>query len=135
MSTQQKASPPIMTHRDGAVFAKVWRNVQENGDAFYNVTVGRTFTDKQSGEIRESRSLSGTDILKAQTLLGESYNTISQERAMDRAHAQKPELSTQEPEPAPQGLQAQRDAALNNAAPAQGTTAPDTIKPSHTPEQ
>lgn len=106
MSEQQPGNPPIKTHRDGAVFAKVWRNEREGGEPFYSVTLGRTYSDPESGEVRESRSFSGTDILKAQAQLGEAYRTITQERAYDRANAPVPE----------HGLEAQRDAARAHAS-------------------
>ena len=105
MSDQQAANPPIATHRDSAVFVKVWKNEHE-GRAIYNATIGRTYTDKETGEIRESRSLSGNDILKLQPLLGKAYETISQERAMDRSFASA-QLQ--------KGLESQRDEARSQA--------------------
>ena len=125
MSEQQTANPPVMTHRDGAVFVKVWRNEHENG-AIYNATIGRTYTDKETGEIRESRSLSGDDILKVQPLLGKAYETISQERAMDRSFA------SSEPQ---QGLEAQRDAALAQTPKPQENASEKTRTRNRQPEQ
>lgn len=104
MSDQSTANPLVKTHRDGATFAKIWRNTPDDGNAYYNITVGRTYTDKATGEVRESQSLSANDALKLQPLLGKAYETISQERALDRSH-QTPKLET--------GLEAQRDAALS----------------------
>jgi hypothetical protein len=125
MSEQPAANPPVMTHRDGAVFVKVWRNEHEDR-AIYNATIGRTYTDKESGEIRESRSLSGDDILKVQPLLGKAYETISQERAMDRSFASsKPE----------QGLEAQRDAALSQTPKPQETATANPRTRNRQPEQ
>lgn len=104
MSEEQIANPPIMTHRDGPVFVKVWRNEHEDR-AIYSATIGKIYTHKETGEIRETRSLNSDDILKAQPLLGKAYETISQERALDRQYEVQPE----------QGLQAQRDAARTQA--------------------
>ena len=36
-------------------------------------TVGRTYKDPQTNEYKESRALGGTDMLKAQSLLGEAH--------------------------------------------------------------
>lgn len=105
MSDQQTANTPT-THRDGALFVKVWKNDREHGNPVYSATIGRTYTDKETGELRESRSLSGNDILKLQPLLGKAYETISQERAMDRSFASAlPQ----------QGLESQRDEARSQA--------------------
>lgn len=100
MSEEQTANPPIMTHRAGPVFVKVWCNEHESGP-IYSATIGKIYTHKETGEIRETRSLNADDILRAQPLLGKAYETISQERTRDRKYAPKPE----------QGLEAQRDAA------------------------
>ena len=132
MSTQHTNNPPIKTHVDGAVRVKVWRNTSKNNNVFYTAEPERIYTDPQTGEIRKSHSFAGEDILKAQNLMGDAYQTISQHRAQDlsREH-NKP--SPQEAQ-SPQGLQAQRDAALGNAAPKQGATTPENTKPTRLPE-
>jgi len=110
MSTTETGNGPIKTHPDGAVRVKVWRNeTRDEGKPFYSVTIGRVYRDQETGEWRESRSLSPEDVLKSQPLLGEAYQTIRQEQALDREHAR---TQTQEAEP---GLSAQRDAAMANA--------------------
>lgn len=110
MSEEQTANPPIMTHRDGPVFVKVWCNEHENGP-IYSATIGKIYTHKETGEIRETRSLNADDILKTQPLLGKAYETISQERALDRQYEAKPE----------KGLEAQRDAARHQLPKSQST--------------
>lgn len=80
---REEEFPLVATHRDGAVAVKVWRNFSNEGEAYYSLTVGRTYTDRETGEPRETHSLQGADILKAQALLGDGYRTIIQQRQRD----------------------------------------------------
>lgn len=102
-------SPPIVTHRDGAVSAKIWRNHTNNGDPFYSVTFQRTYTDPQTDKPRESTSFQGTDLLKLQQLAGEAYKSITHHRTLDREDAARQR----------QSLAAERDAVMEQAAPEQ----------------
>lgn len=123
-------NPPIETHRDGAVSAKVWRNITRDGNPSYSVTFQRTYTNPATNQIAESRSFGSTDILKVSQLASEAYRTIGQMRAMDKADrsqnqapqqevAQAPQ-PVQQPASAPQqGLAQQRDAAMTEAQPTQ----------------
>lgn len=74
---QAKPNTPIVLN-DGSVVAKIWRNESEKGGVFYNVTLGKLYTDKQSGETRETSSLQKQDLLSAQFLLRECYGKISE---------------------------------------------------------
>ncbi|MBL4616285.1 MAG: hypothetical protein JKY46_01185 [Robiginitomaculum sp.] len=123
---------PVYTHRDGAISAKIWENTTPKGGTYHTVSFGRTYTDPKTGQPRESQSFQGTDLLKIQQLARESYRTIGQIREMKISHEQ--EKAPQAQEQNTQGLQTQRDAALNNAAPRQEQSAPDNTTPSQTPE-
>lgn len=112
MSDQSEEFPLVDTHNDGAVFAKVWRNHSQDGKAYYSVTVGRLYTDPETGQPRESRSLQGADILKAQAMLGEAYRTVMRERKRDRAQSRHTEPDSVSPPNRQGGLEAQRDAAV-----------------------
>lgn len=126
--TDKPKNPPIATHRDGAVSAKVWRNVSREGEPFYSVTLQRTYTDPKTNEPRETNSFLGTDVLKAQHLAGEAYQTIQQERRRDksdaRAHEDQP---SSKPAKAQQqlGLAEHRDVAFAQAAPRQARAEDD----------
>lgn len=109
---QPTGNPPVYTHRDGALSAKVWRNETHDGRPFYSVTFARTYTDPETDELRESRSFQQTDVLKIQRLAGQAYQTIGQFRAQDREHAQTDRTD---------GLNDQREAAMNGRAKSQGT--------------
>ena len=142
MSETQSGNPPVKTHPDGAVRVKVWRNQTHEGKPFYNVTIGRAYQDRETGQWRESQSFGAADLLKLQPLLNEAYQTIRQEQALDRERAQQPQqpqlLDTPAPEVAPAtGLEAQQQAAMANAAPAPAPEQGQAIQsnPARTPER
>lgn len=132
--SQKTKNAPVATHRDGAISAKVWRNMSNEGNPYYSTTFARTYTNPQTQQIAEAQSFSGTDILKVQQLASEAYNSINQMRSQDKARSQEqaPEQSAQAPTPdelreindpplptqdEPQGLEAQRDIAMAEAEP------------------
>jgi len=130
MSNTQNA-PPAATHRDGAVFAKVWRNWNQKGEPFYSLDIGRTYTDTKTGKLRESNSFTGTDILKIGPLSNKAYESIGQLREADRAKERsqvQPEQNGYAPQqpsqPAQGDIAAQRDAVMGQAAPQQHAQAP-----------
>lgn len=120
--SEQKTNPLIETHRDGAVSAKVWRNLSQDGKPFYSVTFQRTYTDPSTNKVAESRTFQGTDILKVPQLAGDAYRTIGKMRELDRENhtqdraPQQQSLAIAQPE---QGLAQQRDAVMENATPTQ----------------
>lgn len=115
MSDQSEEFPLVETHNDGAVFAKVWRNHSQEGKPYLSVTVGRIYTDPETGQVRESRSLQGADILKARAMLDEAYRTVLRERQRDRDNARE---ASQQRDVQPDrrgGLEAQRDSAVGRS--------------------
>ena len=123
MSDDNRGQGPLQTFRDGAVCVKLWRQDSPESGPFVSATVGRTYRDPVTGDYRESRSLGGTDMLKAQALLGEAHREALRWREHFReagreAAAQLPLPETEAvPEPSRPSLAEQRDAALANAAP------------------
>lgn len=122
--SEQSNNPLVETHRDGAVSAKVWRNVSQEGKPFYSVTFQRTYTDPATNNVAESRTFQGTDILKVPQLAGDAYRTIGKMRELDRADRAQTKAPQQQPvqqavaQPQ-QGLAQQRDAAMEHAEPNQ----------------
>lgn len=128
--SEQSNNPLVETHRDGAVSAKVWRNISQEGKPFYSVTFQRTYTDPATNKVAESRTFQGTDILKVPQLAGDAYRTIGKMRELDRADRAQTQAPQQNVEPQQQpekqavaqpeqGLAQQRDAVMENAAPTQ----------------
>lgn len=111
--TDNKKNAPVATHRDGAVSGKIWRNINKDGDPYYNVTFQRTYTNAE-GRLAETSSFNRNDLLKVKELASEAYRTIGIQREMDRENDQQPQHEQREP-----SLAEQRDAAMSNAAPTQ----------------
>ena len=121
---QKDKNPPIQTHRDGAISAKVWRNYSNEGEPFYSVTFQRTYTDPKTKEPRETNSFLGTDVLKVQQLAAEAYRTIGHERQLDKDYAKSQEAGRDatgqgKSSPEQQRLSQERDAAFERSAPEQ----------------
>ncbi len=66
---------PVDTIRDGALKATIWENEGSKG-AFYNVEFSRTYKDEQD-QYQDSRSFSGSDLLRVAHLAGKAYDRIS----------------------------------------------------------
>lgn len=118
-------NPPIERFYDGAVNAKVWRNINKDGNPYYNVRFSKIYTDPQTGQPAETQSFSGSDILKVQRLAAQSYHAIDRMKKLDRDQARQ---NTPQQEPMRDGnpdqnhnLAQQRDNVMHNAAPDQQT--------------
>ncbi|MGB6229103.1 MAG: hypothetical protein WBF53_03125 [Litorimonas sp.] len=90
---------PIKRHYgpDG-VFAKVWEQQTDDGKLFYTATVGRTFTDPDTGQARDGSSLTQAQMNALPGLIMQANQTI------DLLNQRRPENEC--------GLKAQRDAAF-----------------------
>lgn len=137
MSTQNqpKKKAPIHTIRDGAVSLKIWENFSKEGRPFYNVTIGRTYTDKATGQARETTSLHTNDLDKLFYLSTEAKRIIGMvternaEMKYTQAQGQPQVQQTPTQQSLAQGLSAQRDAALANIpAPQKGNSLDNTVR-------
>ncbi len=117
MTTNQPKQPPVATLRDGAVSAKVWRNISSDGKPHYSTTLQRTYTDPKTGAPRESQSFQGVELLKLQLLAKQAYVTESRFRERDRQQEQKKEQSAQYEAPLAEqvGLAQQHNEAMDQA--------------------
>ena len=118
--SEEKGNAPIQTLRDGAVVVKLWQQDGPKGP-FVTATLGRTYKDNETGEYGESRSLSGSDVLKGHALLLDAH------REMGRWREYFNEVAPQPEEKPTQGLSAQRDEVLAQAKPPQRDNGPDRI--------
>lgn len=72
MSTKQKEPlRPADTIRDGALKATIWENQGENG-VYHTTTLARTYEDR-NGDLRDTNSFSGTDLLRIAELARAAY--------------------------------------------------------------
>ncbi|WP_300532441.1 hypothetical protein [Maricaulis sp.] len=73
------------TLRDGAIKATIWERQGERGQ-FYATELARTYQDRD-GNLHDSRSFSGTDLLKVSELAKTAYQRtqeLKREKAQDR---------------------------------------------------
>lgn len=116
-------NPPVEVHRDGATSAKIWRNVNKDGNPHYSVTFQKTYTNPETQQIAESRSFWSTDILKVKQLAEKAYDSIGRMRELDKSERhqmQEPQQPNEPPLPTvgeQQGLEAQRDIAMADVEP------------------
>lgn len=94
MSTNT-TNAPIDKHFDGPTFMKIWRNFNQDQQPYYNTTVGRIYTDKESGEVRETRNLGDDDLLRLAGLAARARHSIRRFKAQDREQAQSQEQGAQ----------------------------------------
>ena len=73
----ESTSPqPIQRFRIGLIEAAVWQNTADNNRVFYNVTLQRSFQDRE-GEWKTTGSFSHTDLLNVARLAERAESWIS----------------------------------------------------------
>ena len=119
--SEKKGDPPWATHRDGSLSAKIWRNESADNGAYYSVTFQKIYTDKATGEARETRNFTATDLLKLQPLAMDAYKSVGefrqQERQFEKAQRRDEIPVTRS------SMAAVRDAAMKKVAPKSNRTA------------
>lgn len=70
---------PIEIFRDGSLKASLWGNRNEHG-VRYSVDLVRSYTDAE-GKWHDTRSLSGSELLRGARLLEQAYDRILQLRS------------------------------------------------------
>lgn len=68
--------------RDGNLKASIWRNEGEKGP-FYSVNLARVYRDEH-GELRDSHSFAGADLLRVSELARRTYERAQELRRTDR---------------------------------------------------
>ncbi|WP_416877426.1 hypothetical protein [Litorimonas sp.] len=109
---------PIWKRNIGAVNVAVWEQQPTKGNPFYTVSFGKTYKDRETGQVRESRSFTQADMNQLPVLINEANHKIGLLMEAQRLHAQDqtPAQDT--------GLQTQRDQVMQSAkaAKANGVT-------------
>jgi hypothetical protein len=67
---------PVQTLRHRSIKATIWRNETDKGPMF-NVTITRSWRDKESGEWRDTHSLGYDDLMNVAALMYEAHAFIS----------------------------------------------------------
>lgn len=67
---------PVAILREGALKVSIFRNETERGEN-YAMVPGRIYTDKETGQVREATSLSGSEPLRMAHLLTKSHDRVT----------------------------------------------------------
>ena len=82
MDNTEDRNQPRDILRDGNLKASIWRNEGEKGP-FYSANLARVYRDDQ-GELRDSQSFSGGDLLRVSELARKTYDRTQELRREDR---------------------------------------------------
>lgn len=84
----QHKNQPVDVQRDGNVKATTWQNESDHG-TYYSTSFSKVYQDG-NGNFRESKSFSGTDLLKLSMLAQSSYTRANElRREQEQAHGQE----------------------------------------------
>lgn len=85
MSETFKRQPPVCIFREGSVVVKIREN-GSGGNAYFNATIDRVYTDRQSGEVKSARSFRVQDLRGLQALLTRACSEM-EKRALRRTRS------------------------------------------------
>src|SRR5580698_11450603 len=74
---------PVKSFRQGGVKVDIWRNPGQNGDMF-NTTISNSYKDDASGEWKETKSFSPTDLAVVAQLSSQAFQAITELKAQGR---------------------------------------------------
>jgi hypothetical protein len=80
---QSGSARPVKSFRQGGVKVDVWRNPGQNGDMF-NTTISNSYKDDASGEWKDTKSFSPTDLAVLCQLSGQAFQAIGELKAQGR---------------------------------------------------
>ncbi len=124
---------PLETFKDGAAVIKLWQQEGRDGHIHVNASVGRLYKDNETGQWKESKSFSPSDLSKLGNMMPRALahasahehnlNVQRQEQIAAHAQAQQQTLTATRPDQivTQQNMIAQRDAVLSQSRPAQAT--------------
>jgi len=80
----QGGSRPVAKFRHGGIELAIWPNQTESGTMF-NTTITNSYKDEKSGEWKESKSFSPTDLLVVGELGRQAFAKIAELKQQGRA--------------------------------------------------
>jgi hypothetical protein len=83
-SQQQGGNRPAAKFKHGGIEVTVWPNQTENG-TMYNTTISNSYKDEKSGDWKETKSFSPTDLLVVAELSRQAFAEISKLKQQGRA--------------------------------------------------
>ena len=78
-----RAARPVATFKQGGLEVSVWKNHTEQGDLF-NTTIRNSYKDDKSGEWKETKSFSPTDLAVVAQLSSQAFQAIGELKAQSR---------------------------------------------------
>jgi hypothetical protein len=70
---------PVKSFKQGGLEVAIWKN----GD-IYNTTISNSYKDDKTGEWKETKSFSPTDLAVISQLSGQAFQTITELKAQSR---------------------------------------------------
>lgn len=105
-------NPPRDVLRDGNLKASIWRNDGDNGP-YYATSLSRSYKDR-NGELRDTHSFAGPDLLRVSELARKAYERTQELRRDDRQQARPDRQDAARPrdqrEPSPTAPVQEREA-------------------------
>lgn len=74
---------PVKSFRQGGVKVDVWRNAGQNGD-MYNTTISNSYKDESTGEWKDTKSFSPTDLAVLSQLYSQAFQAIGELKSQSR---------------------------------------------------
>ena len=74
---------PVKSFRQGGVKVDVWRNADRNGD-MYNTTISNSYKDETSGDWKDTKSFSPTDLAVVSQLSSAAFQAITDLKSQSR---------------------------------------------------
>jgi len=78
MTNTTNNNEPIDRVKDGKLTIAIWKNATGEGNIFYSISAPQRREKDDAGEYTNYTSLSGTQILQGQRLMGLAYDRIRQ---------------------------------------------------------
>jgi hypothetical protein len=75
---------PVKTFKQGGVEVSVWRNTTDAGAELYNTTIRNSYKDDKSGEWKETKSFSPTDLAVVSQLSSQAFQAITELKSQSR---------------------------------------------------
>jgi len=74
---------PVKSFRQGGVKVDVWRNAGQNGD-MYNTTISNSYKDETSGEWKDTKTFSPTDLAVLSQLSSQAFQAMGELKSQSR---------------------------------------------------
>ncbi len=80
---QSGSARPVKSFRQGGVKVDIWRNAGQNGD-MYNTTISNSYKDDATGEWKDTKSFSPTDLAILSQLSSQAFQAIGELKSQSR---------------------------------------------------